>query len=146
MLNPLIFGVHNQSDHNEKITHHQLLQTYEIEGNLRNHVKLEGVFSFGGENEHGTLNNELTFINVLGKGGQNLDIKFKKWESVATNDDKPCPRKAHTFNLINKKAIGVLAGGIDQQGGWLTDVWLFDFVRLHWTKINTTPSIEESIT
>lgn len=51
-------------------------------------------------------------INVLGKVGQNLDIKFKKWEILITNEDKPCPRKDHSFNIINKKGIAVLAGGI----------------------------------
>ena len=91
------------------------------------------------------LNNDLAFINVLGKGGQNLDIKFKRWELISTNDDRPVPRKDHSFSVINKKAIAVLAGGIDQQGTWLTDVWLFDFVRLSWTRVTTSPSIPESI-
>ena len=106
---------------------------------------MEGVFSFGGENQQGVLNNNLTFINVLGKGGQNLDIKFKRWELVNTNDDKPCPRKDHSFNIINKKGIAVLVGGTDQQGTWLTDVWLFDFVRLTWGRVSTSPAIFESI-
>jgi hypothetical protein len=52
---------------------------------VRNHVRLDGVFSFGGEDENGQLNNDLMFINVLGKAGQNLDIKFKRWELVGTN-------------------------------------------------------------
>jgi hypothetical protein len=58
------------------------------------------------------MNNDLIFINVFGKAGQNLDIKFKKWELVTTNNEKPCPRKDHSFNMINKKGIAVLAGGI----------------------------------
>lgn len=94
---------------------------------------MEGIFSFGGEDENGTMNNDLTFINVFGKAGQNLDIKFKKWELVVTNSDRPCPRKDHSFNMINKKGIAVLTGGIEQKGNWLTDVWLFDFLRNIWT-------------
>lgn len=73
----------------------------------------------------------------MGKGGQNLDIKFKKWELVATNEDVPCPRKEHTFSMINKKAIAILAGGIDQKGNWLSDLWIFDFVKLSWSRIST---------
>jgi len=73
---------------------------------------------------------------------QNLDIKFKRWELVQTNQDKPCPRKDHSFNVINKKAIAVLAGGIEEYGNWLSDIWLFDFLRLQWTYINTQPRIE----
>lgn len=144
MHSPLILGVrtHEQA---ERLAHHQLVNTYELEGNLRSQVRLEGVFCFGGENEEGTVNNALSFINVLGKGGQNLDIKFKRWESVSTNDDRPCPRKEHTLTLIAKKAVAVLAGGIDQLGRWLDDVWLLDLVRLSWTKVSTSPSIGESI-
>lgn len=67
------------------MAHHKIVHTYELEPNLRNQVKLEGVFSFGGEDEEGRLNNDLTFINVFGKAGQSLDIKFKKWELIATN-------------------------------------------------------------
>ncbi len=81
----------------------------------------------------------------MGKAGQNLDIKFKKWEVVTTNEDRPCPRKDHSFSIINKKAIAILAGGINQQGNWLADVWVFDFIRLLWSKVSTEPTIEESI-
>lgn len=91
------------------------------------------------------MNNDLTFINVFGKAGQNLDIKFKRWELVTTNSDKPCPRKDHSFNMINKKGIAVLAGGIEDRGNWLADVWLFDFVRQLWTEVSTVPSVPESI-
>jgi hypothetical protein len=48
----------------------------------------------------------------LGKVAQNLDIKFKKWEILTTNEEKPCPRKDHSFDIINKKGIAILAGGI----------------------------------
>ena len=48
ILSPLIFGVHSNSEYNEKIAHHKIVNTYELEGNLRNHIKMEGVFSFGG--------------------------------------------------------------------------------------------------
>ena len=88
------------------------------------------------------LNNDLLFINVLGKVAQNLDLKFKRWEVIATNEEKPCPRKDHSFNVINKKGIAIVAGGIGQYGGWLDDVWLLDLVRLHWTKVTTTPKID----
>ena len=40
MLNPLIFGVHNQAEVNEKISHHKIVHTYELEPSLRNQVKL----------------------------------------------------------------------------------------------------------
>lgn len=81
------------------------------------------------------------FMNVLGKNNQNIDVKFKKWEVLAINEDKPCPRKDHSFNMINKKGIAILAGGIDQNGTWLDDVWILDMVRLHWVRINTYPKI-----
>lgn len=143
--NPLIFTVHNHSDAFEKISHHKLMHTYELDPPLRSQVKLDGIFSFGGEDEGGQVNNELLFINVLGKVGQNLDVKFKRWEMVITNDDRPCARKNHSLSVINKKGIAVLAGGIEQHGNWLSDVWLFDMVRLLWTRISTQPRIEESI-
>lgn len=78
-LNPLNFNLKNQAETNEKIAHHKIVHTYELETNIRNQIKLDGVFSFGGEDENGNLNNNLTFINVLSKVSQNLDIKFKKW-------------------------------------------------------------------
>lgn len=81
------------------------------------------------------------FMNVLGKNNQNIDVKFKKWEVITINEDKPCPRKDHSFNMINKKGIAILAGGIDQNGTWLDDVWILDMVRLHWLRINTYPKI-----
>jgi hypothetical protein len=81
------------------------------------------------------------FINVLGKNNQNLDVKFKKWEVISTNEEKPCPRKDHSFNMINKKGIAILAGGIDQSGTWLDDIWILDIVRLQWIRINTYPRI-----
>ena len=81
------------------------------------------------------------FMNVLGKNNQNIDVKFKKWEVITINEDKPCPRKDHSFNMINKKGIAILAGGIDQNGTWLDDVWILDMVRLHWVRINTYPKI-----
>jgi hypothetical protein len=91
------------------------------------------------------LNNDLLFINVLGKVAQNLDLKFKRWEVVPTNEERPSPRKDHSFNVINRRGIAILAGGIDQYGGWLDDVWLLDLVRLHWTRVTTIPKIEETL-
>lgn len=38
-----------------------------------------------------------------------------------------------------------MAGGIDEYGGWLDDVWLLDLVRFHWTRVTTTPKIEDSL-
>jgi hypothetical protein len=81
----------------------------------------------------------------MGKGGQTLDIKFKRWELVNTNEDRPCPRKDHSFDIINKKGLAVLAGGIGESGDWLTDIWLLDLIRLQWTRLATTPSIPEAL-
>lgn len=87
----------------------------------------------------------MLFINVLGKVGQNLDLKFKKWEVVTVNEEKPCPRMDHSFNIINKRGIAVLAGGVDQYGERLTDIWILDLMRLNWSRVSTQPKIEESI-
>jgi len=49
------------------------------------------------------------------------------------------------MTFINKKGVAVVAGGIDQFGRWLEDIWLFDFIRINWTRVNTSPSIPESV-
>jgi hypothetical protein len=49
LLNPLIFAVKNQADTTELISHHKMVNTYEVEPVLRSRIKMEGVFSFGGE-------------------------------------------------------------------------------------------------
>jgi hypothetical protein len=46
---------------------------------MRNKIKLDGIFIFGGEDENGNLSNHLMFMNAMGKNNQNIDIKFKKW-------------------------------------------------------------------
>jgi hypothetical protein len=87
------------------------------------------------------VNNDLLFINVAGKINQNLDIKFKRWEVITVNEERPCPRKDHTFTIIKSRAIAVLAGGIEQYGNRLTDIWLFDLIRLSWIRVVTQPRI-----
>jgi hypothetical protein len=47
--------------------------------------------------------------------------------------------------VVNKKGYAILAGGIEESGNWIDDVWLFDLVRLHWSRVNTNPRIEESL-
>jgi hypothetical protein len=81
----------------------------------------------------------------LGKVSQNLDLKFKKWEVVTVDEEKPSPRMDHSFTVINKRGIAVLAGGIDQYGERLDDIWILDLVRLNWSRVNAQPTIEESI-
>lgn len=87
------------------------------------------------------MNNDILYMNVMGKNNQALDIKFKKWLNITINEERPCPRKNHSFNIINKKGVAILAGGIEQNGSWLHDVWMLDFTRWCWTKVSTLPSI-----
>lgn len=82
---------------------------------------------------------------MLGKVGQNLDLKFKKWELVKVSEDRPCPRMDHSFSVVNKRGIAVLAGGIDQSGERLTDIWILDLIRMDWSRVSTQPRVEESI-
>jgi hypothetical protein len=49
MLNPLTFTVRNQAEAYEKISRHKIIQTYELDTNIRNQIKYDGVYSFGGE-------------------------------------------------------------------------------------------------
>ena len=142
---PLHFTLRHNCDIVEHLASHQVINTYEMEQPHRNQLRLDGIFSFGGEDEQGQLNNHLLFMNVLGKNNQNLDIKFKKWELVTTNEDKPVPRKDHSLCVLNKKGIAILVGGVDQWGQFLSDVWLLDLVRLQWRRVNSQPKIERAL-
>ena len=64
---------------------------------------------------------------------------------MLTNGDRPCPRKDHAFNIINRKGVAVLTGGTDQYGSFLSDIWLFDLVRLQWRQITTEPRIDRAL-
>ena len=48
---------------------------------------------------------------------------------------KPQPRKHHTLNIINKKALILLMGGVNARGKTLNDVWIFNLLKLEWTQI-----------
>ena len=79
LLTPLHFTARNNTEAVDHLCHHKLINTYDMEPAYRSAIKLDGVFSFGGEDERGVVNNELLFMSVLSKNNQNLDIKFKKW-------------------------------------------------------------------
>lgn len=67
----IILSTYNRSTPNtpnqHTLSHHKLVNTSEVEPNLKILLKFDGVFCFGGENHEGEMNNEITFLNCIGK-------------------------------------------------------------------------------
>jgi hypothetical protein len=49
------------------------------------------------------------------------------------------------MNIINKMGYLVVIGGIDEKINKLNDAWIFHLIKGFWFKINTLPSIDETI-
>jgi len=45
----MMFSVRNNSDSHDKLIGHKMIHTYEMDPNYKAVIKLDGIFSFGGE-------------------------------------------------------------------------------------------------
>jgi hypothetical protein len=99
-------------------------------------LKYDGVFCFGGSDQEGRVGGELMHLDCVTKDSM-LDVRFQGWRLVETSStQRPQPRTHHTLNIINKKASILLMGGVDAHGKTLNDIWLFSLHKLEWTQIS----------
>lgn len=63
------------------MSHHKLVNTNEVDQNLKMLLKYDGVFCFGGTNQDNVMHNNVTFLNCIGKENA-LDVRFQSWVEV----------------------------------------------------------------
>jgi hypothetical protein len=120
------------------IAFHKIVNTYGLEPNLKDRIELDGIISYGGKFFDGTVCNDASIFRLNFKGRESFSYSKSEpedcngWEILSLKGKKPEGRYSHSMNILNRKGICLIVGGMNDYDEVLRDVWIMDLCSFSW--------------
>jgi hypothetical protein len=120
------------------IAFHKIVNTYDLEPSLKERVEVDGIISYGGKFSDGNVCSDVSVfrLNFKGRDGFNYGKPETEdcngWEVLSLKGKKPEGRYDHSMNILNKKGICLIIGGMNEDNQILKDVWIMELCTFSW--------------